>query len=528
MNRAIEHCFSRKITVFHERRLPEPATPAGYAALIDAYGLRIPLPRALCATGGRHRIVDRDGWRIYSPRHTPHPTLEGHLRFALKYEGLDLAVLKRLFLKTGAEPIERIVRNTPTGGYARRIWFLYEWLTSRRLDLPNAAGGEYPSVVDPKLQYGRGAETSSRHRVKNNLPGTPAFCPLVYRTETLQRFQSLGLKAAAQEAAAAVPRGLMARTAAFLLLQDSKASFSIEGLGGAHDRIQRWGWALGAAGRRALDAEELDRLQRIVIGDDRFVHLGLRSEGGFVGEHDRTTGMPLPEHISARPEDLPGLMDGMIAFDQRAGGTLDAVLEAASLAFGFVYVHPYEDGNGRLHRYLIHHVLARRGFAPPGVVFPVSAAILARISDYRTSLEDYACRLLPAVSWEPTGAGNVRVLSDTGDFYRFFDATKQAEFLYGCVRRTIEVDLPEEADFLRRTDAFRADLRRIVDMPARLADLLFRFLDQNGGKLSQRGREKEFAALTAGEVRRLEEAYRDCFGDHAKKLQAEEQVHTLR
>ncbi len=526
MNHASGHCFSREITVFHERRLPEPAAPAGYAALIDAYGLRVPLPRALCATGSRHRILDRDGWRIYSPRHTPPPTLEGHLRFALKYEGLDLAVLKRLFLKIKAEPIERIVRNTPTGGYARRIWFLYEWLTSRRLDLPNAARGAYAPVVDPKLQYGRGAETSSRHKVKNNLPGTPAFCPLVYRTEALQRFQSLGLETAAQEAAAAVPRDLMARTAAFLLLKDSKASFSIESQGGAHDRIQRWGRALGEAGRRALDAEELDRLQRIVIGDDRFVHLGLRSEGGFVGEHDRTTGIPLPDHINARPEDLPGLVGGMIAFDQRAGGTLDAVLEAASLAFGFVYVHPYEDGNGRLHRYLIHHVLARRGFAPPGMVFPVSAAILARISDYRTSLEDYSRRLLPAVSWEPTETGNVRVLGDTGDFYRFFDATKQAEFLYGCVQRTIEVDLPEEADFLRRADAFRAELRRIVDMPTRLAELLFRFLDQNKGKLSQRGREKEFAALTAGEIRRIEKAYQEFFGDHAQKPQAKKSLST--
>ena len=44
---------------------------------------------------------------------------------------------------------------------------------------------------------------------------------------------------------------------------------------------------------------------------------------------------------------------------------------------------------GRLHRYLIHHVLAERGFNPPGVVFPVSAAILDRIADYRVALEDY-------------------------------------------------------------------------------------------------------------------------------------------
>jgi len=37
------------------------------------------------------------------------------------------------------------------------------------------------------------------------------------------------------------------------------------------------------AGRRPIDSAELDRLQRIVIGDACFVKLGLRAEGGFCG-----------------------------------------------------------------------------------------------------------------------------------------------------------------------------------------------------------------------------------------------------
>jgi Fic family protein len=39
---------------------------------------------------------------------------------------------------------------------------------------------------------------------------------------------------------------------------------------------------------------------------------------------------------------------------------------AAATAFGFVYVHPFQDGNGRIHRCLVHHVLAERKFTPPG------------------------------------------------------------------------------------------------------------------------------------------------------------------
>lgn len=511
MEKSNQNRFSGPVTVFHGRRLPVRGIPAGYAALIDAYDLHVPLPRTLSAIGERHRAIEEGGWRLYTPRHAPEATLEDHLTFALKNEGLDLAVLKRLFLATGAGPIVEIVNATPTGSYSRRIWFLFEWLTGELLDLPNAKRGAYVEIVDPKQQYAGQSETSSRHRVKNNLPGTPDFCPLVFRTETLERFIALGLQARAQDVVAQVPRDLLSRTAAFLLLKDSRSSFAIEGESPPQDRIQRWGRAIGDAGKQPIDLDELLRLQRIVIGDARFVHMGLRTEGGFVGEHDRETRMPIPDHISARYEDLDALIAGLAAFDSKTVQQLDPVIAAAVLAFGFVFIHPFEDGNGRLHRYLIHHVLTKHRFNPTGVVIPVSAAILERIDDYRRVLEDHSARLLPLVEWQATDNGNVRVLNDTGDFYRFFDATPQTEFLFECVRKTIEHDLPEEAEFLRRHDAFRSRLGNVVDMPNRLSDLLFRFLNQNDGKLSQRGRSKEFAALTDEEVSRVEAIYEEVF-----------------
>lgn len=504
--------FPGPVTIFQERRLPETATPAGYSALIDAYRIDAPLPRTLSAISAHHHILMRDGWRIMTPRHAPNASLEGHLTFALKYEGLDLAVLKRLFLATGPAPIEAIVKDKPTGTYARRVWFLYEWLTGESLNLSDAQTGKYVPVLDPDLQWGVEGETASRYRLRNNLPGTPEFCPLVFRTMRLDHFIAEDLPQRAKDIIADVPRDLLARTAAFLLLKDSKSSYAIEGESPPTDRIQRWGRAIGEAGKQPLDEDELRRLQRIVIGDARFIKLGFRDEGGFIGEHDRDTHLPLPDHVSARPEDLQSLLSGMIAFDRGPAQHMDAVIAAAILAFGFVYVHPYEDGNGRLHRYLIHHVLSERGYNPPAVVFPVSAAILDQISQYRDTLETYSRRLLPHIRWEPTEKFNVRVLNDTGDFYRFFDATPHAEFLYECVKRTIEHDLPFETRFLRRYDEFRRHIEGMIDMPERTVDLLFRFLNQNDGKLSNRAKEKEFAALKAEEVTRVEAIYEDIFG----------------
>ena len=163
----------------------------------------------------------------------------------------------------------------------------------------------------------------------------------------------------------------------------------------------------------------------------------------------------------------------------------------------------------------MHHVLARRGFNPPGVHFPVSAAILDKIDEYRDVLESYSGRLLPVVEWEPTESGNVNVLNDTGDFYRFFDATPHAEFLYACVRKTIEEDLPNETRFLKSFDQFRAGIENMIDMPERTFNNLFGFLRQNGGRLSKRTRENEFAELTPDEVSQVERLYRASFGDGA-------------
>ena len=51
-------------------------------------------------------------------------------------------------------------------------------------------------------------------------------------------------------------------------------------------------------------------------------------------------------------------------------------------------------------------------------------------------LESYSSRLLPLVEWEPTPRGNVRVLNETADFYRYPDLTPQTQ--------TVREDLPKE------------------------------------------------------------------------------------
>ena len=495
-----------------------PARPAGYAWLREHYDLKVPLPPRLAGIGARHRRVETAEWLILTPRHAPAETLSAQLEFALKWEGLDLAVLRRLFDAVPAEEVRAMVLATPTGAYARRVWCVWEWLTGRELDVPAPGDVRAVPVVDARHQYGteRGRR-SSRHRVIDNLPGPPSFCPLVRRTPELEALRARELARSAREVMGRTHPDVLARAAAFLLLSDSRASFNIEGEQPSRERTRRWGQVIAQAGSVPLTVAELERLQRIVIGDDRFVQLGLRTEGGFVGDHDRHSQEPLPDHISARPEDLHSLLSGMSEYAERSiGDGMDPVIAAAAVAFGFVYVHPFEDGNGRLHRWLVHHVLAGAQYSPADLVFPISAVILRRLHEYRQVLESYSKPLLPYIEWHATTRGNVEVLNDTADYYRYYDATRHAEFLYRCVAETVDRDLPDEVAFLESYDRFVAGVHRVVDMPARIVQLLHRFLAQNDGRLSKRARTDEFAALTDDDVARVEQLYRQHFMEQSE------------
>jgi Fic family protein len=504
--------FSREITVFHGRTAPEKGILAGYGAIINAYNLSVPLPNKLSLISEKKRQYSNEEWQVFTSRHKPENTLYKQLIFALKYEGINLLVLKKLFEILSDDEIIELVQIEPLGQYSRRIWFLFEWLMGKKLKIPDLNTGNFIPLIDEKQQYAIKGIRSSRNRIINNLPGTVAFCPLIYRTSKLETYLSANLSDQKNVYLKTIHKDILQRASAFLLLKDSQASFTIEGENPRSNRSARWGKAIGQAGSNPLSKDEFLRLQQIVIENTRFTNMGFRLAGGFVGEHDRTTGDPLPEHISTRWQDVESLIEGLIATNAiLENSDIDAVLAAAMIAFGFIFIHPFEDGNGRIHRYLIHHILAQMKFTQQGMIFPVSAAILDRIDDYRKVLESYSHPLLDFIEWKPTPKHNVDVLNETSDYYRYFDLTRMAEFLYDCVEDTIKNIIPREVDYLHKYNEMKRYLDDHFEMPDKTVALLIRFLEQNDGKLSKRARTREFDALTDEEVREIENRYHEIF-----------------
>ena len=117
------------------------------------------------------------------------------------------------------------------------------------------------------------------------------------------------------------------------------------------------------------------------------------------------------------------------------------------------------------------------------------------------------------IEWKSTSDHSVKVLNETIDFYRYFDATRQAEFLFGCVFDTINRIFPGEVDYILKYDEFKRFIDDKYEMPDKLVATLVRFLEQNNGKLSKRARSKEFSKLQDEEVSRIEEVFREVFKD---------------
>ena len=498
---------------FQDEIVPKGTQLAGWAALVHALGLQVPVRQPSCVSekyiGGSQR--EEGGFRVFDKRYQPGDQFSDHLAFALRHENIDLLILKRAFEAESKADLEEYVRSTPSGTQTRRAWFFYELLTGQTLDIEDAPNVTAVDALDAKTYFTGKAKLSRRHKVRDNLLGSGDWCPVIRRTKQLEAFAALGLAEHAAETVGRTGQHLVTRAASFLLLADSRASFEIEGERAPRNRLARWGRAVLQAGKNELTLDEIIRLHSVLIEDKRFIFPGLRPDGVFLGERDHI-GEPLPEFIGARPQDLEDLCAGMLTANNRMRDDgLDPILQAAATAFGFVYVHPFQDGNGRVHRCLIHHVLAERKYTPPGMVFPVSSVMLDRIDDYRRRLQAHSAPLIDYIEWRPTPERNVEVLNDTADLYRYFDCTQAAEFLYACVQRTVEHDLPKEIDYLRRHDEAMARIMEMIDMPDRLAQNLILFIRQNDGTLSKRKREKDFSALTDEEVQGLENIVHEAF-----------------
>jgi len=501
---------------------PLDCVAAGYSALVQQFDLKCPLiapPSCVHHTRvnpSGTTLDDRDGrvWRLFGSRTAIENTVLGHIEFALKNEGVDLLVLKRVIGRVGLDRLDQALSTSqhPNSVYTRRAWFLVEWLTGEKLSLPDLDRGNYVDALDEEFHVTAGGINSARHKVRDNMPGTPGFCPIA-RAENCRQplLQADDYRTMMSNALAGQPESLARRALSALQLRDSQASWKIEGESAPRDRLQRWAQETAQNAGRELSLETILKTHDKIIEGERFINRGFRKEGVFLGSHDQL-GAPHPDFIGARQQDVERLVSDIVGASKVMldKGYPPAYI-AAAVSFGLVYVHPFEDGNGRLHRAVMQQMLVQSGAAQPSALPPLAARILDNLDGYANALRAHDARIMPFIEWRPTASGNVGVTNDTADFYRYFDAAPGSAFLEDQLQHAIGVDLPRELNWIASYDYARQRIDALMDIPSRQASLLISAILQNQGRLSGNKRKNMFAAMTDEEVSTVEEIIVEVF-----------------
>jgi hypothetical protein len=485
----------------------ETRNAVGGAWLVARYGIELVMPLAVQSRiAGRRTSQLADGIRTetFVEGMRPSATLRGHLTFHLKHEVPHLEMLSRLFGRLDTAELVAWINDEPSGQYARRAGFLYEWLTGERLAVQAATAGPYVDVLDDrKLVTASPGQSvfNRRWRVRDNLPGSPAFCPIVRKTDEEEQAEGVDLPGLLNELALEFGEDVLMRSAVWMTLRESKSSFAIEGEADQKDRIQRFADVLArrtGEGVLPLNDDSLAHLQDEILGRRTTLQqFGIRQSPVFVGEVVRY--QEVVHYVAPPADDIRSMLAGLTAFWERTHGQA-AVMRSAVLAFGFVYIHPLADGNGRIHRFLVNDVLRRDGVVKEPMILPVSSLItrdsaerraydriLDSISRPLMAVLAGTCEFAPVQTVYPDGIRSNFVFNGettARPVWRYLDLTRHVVYLANLLVRTIREDMREESRHMQRHAQARAAIKEIVEMPDMQIDRIIRSVEANQGKLS--------------------------------------------
>lgn len=480
----------------------------GYKWLAHHYGIEVVQPLHIESQIGPSRRTFQTSLtarEVYTAVSRPEDTLSAHLTFALKHEGVHLEFLARLFGKIPEADIAAWVNNERTGQYARRAGFFWEWLNGRELQGVDAvSSGNYVDALDPQTHLvSTTTSNNPRWRVRDNLPGNREFCPSVRRTSSVKETEKYDCAAQLDALQTEYGADILMRSAVWLTVKESRASFQIEHEEDKKDRIQRFAAVME---RRCgefpnpLARETLAALQQEVIGDKTtFAHFGLRKSPVFVG--GTSNFQEVVHYVAPHWDELDGMLNGLEAFIEKTKGA-SPIARAAVTSFGFVYIHPLADGNGRIHRFLVNDILRRDGAVPRPFILPVSATIMNKAqsrAEYDMALEVLSKPFMAHYGglyeferqfrkYDDKIASNFVFTGydDAMAAWRYPDLTLHVEYMAHLIDDTIRLEMRNEANLIRAWENARTLIKEIVEGPNSDIDRIIRAIRGNSGKISNK------------------------------------------
>ncbi|MGC9342760.1 MAG: Fic family protein [Bacteroidales bacterium] len=436
-----------------------------------------------------------------------------HFEFALKYDDVQMSFYQAVLKCIPKTDIVEYINSAPGSKYSRKIGFWYEFLTGERLPIKDRPSINYVDLIDSKRYFTGVLIKNTRWRINNNLLGDVGFCPTIKKTDAIIKALELDYPEMLRELSRNYSPDILKRANNYLYKKETRSSYQIEKEEPTPERIERFVSLLSNAGKKVIPdllcEESLVMLQNHIV-DPRFAATSFRDFQNYIGQttwnYDE-----IIYYVCPPPEFLPDLMKDISNTAIKMEG-VNPIVRATAIAFGFVFIHPFEDGNGRIHRFLIHDFLSRDNFLPAGMIIPVSAHMVNNLKLYDDALEAYSKPLMQIIKYTKDKKQNLIVLnaSEVEGYYRFPDLTTQTEYLCKVIETAISQDLPNELNFLQNYDEAKELMKQRIDMPDKLIDSFIRFTHQNNGVFPKR-RRNTFHMLNDDEIEALQSIFNGVF-----------------
>lgn len=443
-----------------------------------------------------------------------------HLLFAIKHEGVDLQILAKALPCLSPEVLHAELRSAPNGQYIRIACHLWELFTGVLLGERPEITARYVDLFDPTRYVTGPSRRDARWRVNFNGLGSPRYCVTVERTSALEAAMASDILGRARAFVEGLAPDMMDRALSWAYLHETEDSYAIEREAPTEDKARAFIALLKQAHEgRSLDEDYLVELQSSIVSNPFDKAVQFRTEQNWLRGAAR--GAAGVSHVPPPPDDVPGLMDDWMAFANTAPRTMDPVLAASIASFGFVYIHPFMDGNGRLSRFLFHKALCASGQLAEGLLLPVSVAMKRHEGDYLATLQAFSRPARELVRVTAIDADDFRFDFKSDDtIYRYWDATRCAEFGFRMAELALDVELRQETAYLAHFDAVHRAVDARFDVRGSVLATLIAIGLQAGGTISKTKRARYAAVVPAAvfdaietEIRRVLEATDATEGD---------------
>lgn len=475
----------------------------GYAWIQNAVGA----PDFLGAQRAHLAAVTRierqpDGRLLVPHKLAPGPSLGQQALFALKHEGVHLALLLSALKRMPPQELATLVLAAPNSVYGRRLGHLWERWHGQRL--PGLEGlsvaSAYVPLFDPQHYFVGPARRDARWRIEFNGLGELDFCPVVRKTPALMARVQKDVLGQAQSFATEVGPALLERAMTWAYLSETEGSFAIEGDAPTHDKATLFAALLRRAHeQRPLTEDLLVELQNAAISNPFDKAVQFRTEQNRL--QTDALGAVGVTYVPPAPELAVALMDGLMRLANQRPPTLDALVHAAVVSFAFVFIHPFMDGNGRLSRFLIHHCLGQSGLLPPQFLLPISVAMKKHEANYLKALTAFSkpARELCQVTWAGDEQYAYAWAADADVWFRCMDLTEAAVFTLDMAEASLDTHMRQEVAFLGLFDHVKRFMDARYDLRGSDLATLIVTVFQNGGTLSN-NRRKRYAERVQPEV----------------------------